>query len=102
VRAAVRLGLELLAARMPAPAPGATSGATSWVAAAAYDGAGRPLAEVHLRGADPYDFTARFLAWAAQRALRDGIERTGAVGPVEAYGLAALERGCAEAGLERG
>jgi short subunit dehydrogenase-like uncharacterized protein len=101
VRAAVRVGGELLAAQMPGPAPGTTSGATSWVAAAAYDGAGRTLAEVHLRGADPYAFTAAFLAWAAQRARRDGIGAAGAVGPVEAFGLAALERGCAEAGLER-
>ena len=37
------------------------------------------------------------LAWAAQQT----VEGTGALGPLQAYGLAALEAGCREAGLER-
>ena len=101
VRAALRFGGEQLAAWLPAPAPGTTSGATSWIVAVAHDGAGAPLAEVHLRGGDPYAFTAGFLAWAASRAASAGVAGAGAVGPVEAFGLEALERGCAEAGLER-
>jgi hypothetical protein len=101
VRAALRFGGEQLAAWLPAPAPGTTSGATSWIAAAAYDGAGRPLSEVHLRGGDPYAFTAGFLAWAAARAAHAGVPGTGAIGPLEAFGVETLERGCAEAGLER-
>ena len=60
---------------------------------------GAALAEVHVAGADAYDFTARFLAWAARRAADQGVAATGAVGPLEAFGLEALEAGCAEAGL---
>jgi short subunit dehydrogenase-like uncharacterized protein len=85
----------------PGPAPGTTPGTHSHIAAIAYDGDGAPLAEVHVAGADAYDFTARFLAWAARRAAHDGVATTGAVGPLEAFGLEALEAGCAEAGLSR-
>src|SRR5215208_3659134 len=50
------------------------------------------LAGVHLTGTDGYDFTASFLAWAAQRAAGGNRPKVvGAVGPVEAFGLDALE-----------
>ncbi|CAA9470318.1 MAG: hypothetical protein AVDCRST_MAG30-52 [uncultured Solirubrobacteraceae bacterium] len=83
------------------PEPGTTSGGLSWVVAAAYDAEGSPLSEVHLSGDDAYAFTAGFLAWAARRAASAGVEGAGALGPVDAFGLDALERGCQEAGLER-
>jgi short subunit dehydrogenase-like uncharacterized protein len=73
----------------------------SWVAAEAYDAAGEQLAEVHLSGIEPYALTAGTLAWAARRAAGDGVDGTGALGPLEAFGLRALEDGCREAGLER-
>jgi short subunit dehydrogenase-like uncharacterized protein len=101
VRWALRSGGERLAALLPAPAPGTPADATSQIVAVAYDGAGRPLAEVHLGGVDGYAFTAGFLAWAARRAAHDGVDGVGALGPLEAFGLEALERGCAEAGIAR-
>ena len=68
----------------------------------AYDAAGEPLSEVHVTGTDGYDFTASFIAWAAQRAAGGNRpQATGAVGPVEAFGLDAIEQGCAAAGLSR-
>jgi short subunit dehydrogenase-like uncharacterized protein len=73
----------------------------SHIVAIAYDGAGRELAEVHLSGADGYTFTGRVLAWGALRAAEGGLEGTGALGPVEAFGLVALTDGCRWAGLER-
>ncbi|HXA60830.1 MAG TPA: hypothetical protein VNW94_16845 [Streptosporangiaceae bacterium] len=73
---------------------------TTRVVAIVYDAVGTPLGEVHLSGVDPYDFTARFLAWSAVRAL-EGVYGTGALGPVEAFGLEALQAGCAEAGIVR-
>jgi short subunit dehydrogenase-like uncharacterized protein len=73
----------------------------SWVVGEAYDGGGEKLAEVHLSGPEPYALTAGIIAWAAQRAAAQGVSGTGALGPVEAFGLAALEEGCREAGLER-
>jgi short subunit dehydrogenase-like uncharacterized protein len=83
------------------PEPGTTPGGRSWVAAEAFDARGTQLAEVQLAGVDAYDFTAEFLAWAARAAATRRVKGTGAIGPVEAFGLDELERGCAVAGLSR-
>jgi short subunit dehydrogenase-like uncharacterized protein len=83
------------------PEAGTTPGGTSWIVGEAYDAAGERLAEVHLSGADGYAFTAAFLAWAARAAAAGRVKGTGAIGPVEAFGLDELERGCAVAGLSR-
>jgi short subunit dehydrogenase-like uncharacterized protein len=69
----------------------------SWVAGEAYDADGGKLAEVHLSGPEPYALTADIIAWAAQREPTG----TGAIGPLQAYGLDALEEGCRQAGLTR-
>ena len=45
--------------------------------------------------------TAGFLAWGAQTAAAGGLQGAGALGPVDAFGLDELERGCAEAGIAR-
>jgi hypothetical protein len=100
-RAALRAGGERLVGMTKSPAPGETSGALSWIAAEALDAGGNVLAEVHVAGADPYRYTGDFLAWAARRAAHHGVNGTGALGPVEAFGLEQLEAGCREAGLER-
>jgi short subunit dehydrogenase-like uncharacterized protein len=97
----IERGSDKLSSAGGGPAPGTTPGTHSHIAAAAYDHAGTQLAEVHVAGADAYDFTARFLAWSARRAAEHGVAATGAVGPLEAFGLATLEAGCAEAGLTR-
>jgi short subunit dehydrogenase-like uncharacterized protein len=73
----------------------------SHVVAIAYDGAGRELAEVHVTGVDGYTFTGRALAWGAQLAAEGGLQGTGALGPVDAFGLVALTDGCRWAGLEQ-
>jgi short subunit dehydrogenase-like uncharacterized protein len=100
-RGALRAVGERLVGLTSSPAPGETSGALSWIAAEALDAGGRPLAEVHLSGADPYRYTGDFMAWAAQRAAQGRIEGSGALGPVAAFGLDTLVEGCAAAGLER-
>jgi short subunit dehydrogenase-like uncharacterized protein len=102
----VRGGLELAGSRLaelggPGPEPGTTPGGLSWIAAEAFDAAGERLAEVHLSGADGYAFTAEFLAWAARMAAAGRVDGTGAIGPVEAFGIEELERGAAAAGLSR-
>jgi short subunit dehydrogenase-like uncharacterized protein len=74
-----------------------SGGGVSWFVAEAYDAAGERLAEVHLSGPEPYGLTASIIAWAAQREPNG----TGALGPLEAYGLDALEEGCRAAGLTR-
>jgi short subunit dehydrogenase-like uncharacterized protein len=101
VRRALLIGGEQLAGLGAGPAPGTTPGGLSWIAAAAYGAGGEQLAEVHLSGADGYAFTAGFLAWAARRAAHEGVRAQGAIGPLEAFGLEAVQRGCEEAGLER-
>jgi short subunit dehydrogenase-like uncharacterized protein len=73
----------------------------SWVVAEAYDAAGEKLSEVHVSGGEPYALTAGLLAWAARRAAGQGVDGSGALGPLEAFGLRELEAGCREAGLER-
>jgi short subunit dehydrogenase-like uncharacterized protein len=81
--------------------PGTTDGIRSDVVAMARDASGKKLAAVHLIGADPYSFTAPMLAWAAGKAAADGVRPAGALGPVEAFGAAALESACASAGFHR-
>jgi short subunit dehydrogenase-like uncharacterized protein len=73
----------------------------SLVVAVAADAGGRELAQVRLGGPDPYTLTARLLAWGARRAAGHGLLATGALGPVDAFGLEALRAGAASAGLER-
>jgi short subunit dehydrogenase-like uncharacterized protein len=81
--------------------PGAGETIRSDVVAVAADARGRRLATVRLTGGDPYSFTAPILAWAADRAAAQGVRPAGALGPAEAFGLASLERACAEAGFQR-
>ncbi len=74
--------------------------ATSRVIATAHDKDGGEIGRTVLDGPDPYDFTASFMAWAARRAAGEGVEGTGALSPVLAYGgLAGLHAGCAAAGI---
>lgn len=74
--------------------------ASSRVVATAHGARGEQLSTAVLDGPDPYEFTADFLAWAAQRAAADGVGGTGALSPVLAFGgLAGLHAGCAAAGI---
>jgi short subunit dehydrogenase-like uncharacterized protein len=71
----------------------------SHVVAIAYDDAGRQLSEVHVTGVDGYTFTGRMLAWGAERAAAGALKGTGALGPVDGFGLADLIDGCGQAGI---
>jgi short subunit dehydrogenase-like uncharacterized protein len=77
----------------------ARSKSGSHIVGIAYDAAGRQLSEVHLKGVDGYTFTGRMLAWTAERAAAGGLKGTGALGPVDGFGLEELVAGCAEAGI---
>ncbi len=59
------------------------------------------LSTAHLAGIDVYSFTGAIIAWAAERAAAGGLRGTGALGPVDGFGLDVLEQGVAEAGLRR-
>jgi short subunit dehydrogenase-like uncharacterized protein len=71
----------------------------SHIVGAAYDAAGHQLSEVHLAGVNGYDFTARILAWGAARVAAGGLHGTGAIGPVDGFGLSRLRAACEQAGL---
>jgi short subunit dehydrogenase-like uncharacterized protein len=73
----------------------------SLVVAEAADATGRVLARVQLSGVNGYDFTAGMLAWGAHAAAAGRVQGTGALGPVEAFGLDALCEGARSAGIER-
>jgi short subunit dehydrogenase-like uncharacterized protein len=73
----------------------------SEIVAEALDPAGGVLAEARLSGVDCYTFTGAVIAWAAERVVAGGLQGSGALGPVDGFGLDALERGVAEAGLRR-
>ncbi len=75
--------------------------ATSRIVAIASDADGRALATVRLKGSNPYDFTGEMLAWGALRAAAGGLRGTGALGPVDGFGLDELEAGVAESGISR-
>lgn len=81
--------------------PDSTADVRSRVVAVARDAGGRTLAAVDLTGGSPYPFTASILAWAADRAAARSARPAGAPGPVEAFGLDALEAACAAAGFRR-
>jgi short subunit dehydrogenase-like uncharacterized protein len=65
------------------------------------DRAGALVARVELTGPEAYGLTAALLAWGATHAAEHGVRGTGALGPVQAFGLDALSAGAAEAGLLR-
>jgi short subunit dehydrogenase-like uncharacterized protein len=83
------------------PGPEERAKGGSHVVAIAYDGEGNAIASARVAGVDGYTFTGRILAWGATAALEHGLKGAGALGPVAAFGLEELERGCAEAGIER-
>jgi short subunit dehydrogenase-like uncharacterized protein len=65
------------------------------------DRAGEIVSRVQISGPEAYGLTAAMLAWGATRAAEQGVLGTGALGPVQAFGLDALTTGAAEAGLLR-
>jgi short subunit dehydrogenase-like uncharacterized protein len=72
---------------------------SSLVLASAYDASGNRLSDVRLLGNNVYTFTAEILAWGAMTVARGGMQGVGALGPVDGFGLDALEQGAAAAGI---
>jgi short subunit dehydrogenase-like uncharacterized protein len=73
----------------------------SFVVAVTYDSGDRELSQVEVSGVNGYTFTGDVSAWAAAEAAANGFQATGALGPVDAFGLERLEQGVAEAGITR-
>jgi short subunit dehydrogenase-like uncharacterized protein len=79
----------------------ARSKSGSRIVAEVTDDKGHMLSRVLMRGPNGYTFTGDIMAWGAQQVASKGLQGVGALGPVDGFGLRALEAGCAEVGLER-
>jgi short subunit dehydrogenase-like uncharacterized protein len=100
-RAAQRLA-DVVGKRMAeAPSEATVARARTHTVAEVRDDAGTLVARAQLDGPEAYGFTAEMLAWGATRAAEHGVRGTGALGPVQAFGLESLTAGAAEAGLVR-
>jgi short subunit dehydrogenase-like uncharacterized protein len=102
----VKTGMNKLIERFVSTSTGgpdaeARAATGSEIVAIAYGPGGEELATVEVRGVNGYTFTGQALAWGAAAAAAGGIEKAGALGPAEAFGLDALVAGCAEAGISR-
>ncbi|HET6506710.1 MAG TPA: hypothetical protein VFG42_07965 [Baekduia sp.] len=102
----VRSALNALVGRVVKGSTGGPSEAEraetgSEVVAEATDASGRTLARARVSGVNAYDFTAGMLAWAAHAAANGRLHGVGALGPIAAFGLDALEEGARSAGIER-
>ena len=102
----VRGAIEATAGRFVKGSTGGPDAATrapgrSFIVAVASDADGAPLSTVRLEGDNPYDFTGAMLAWGAMAVAGGALRGTGALGPVDAFGLDALAAGVAEAGIAR-
>lgn len=97
------LGFADLVAQGAASGPDAEARARtrSLIVAEVRDPAGTVLSEVRLEGINPYEFSAALLAWGAEAAAAGGLRGTGALGPVEAWGLDVLDAAVAGAGIRR-
>jgi short subunit dehydrogenase-like uncharacterized protein len=84
-----------------APSAATVEQARTCTVAEVRDRAGEVVSRVELRGPEAYGLTADLLAWGATRAASHGVRGTGALGPVQAFGLETLTAGAAEAGLVR-
>jgi short subunit dehydrogenase-like uncharacterized protein len=72
----------------------------SHIIAEAFDAKDQLVACTELIGVDGYTFTANIIAWAAHMACLGKVLKTGATGPLEAFGLEALREGCEHSGLQ--
>jgi short subunit dehydrogenase-like uncharacterized protein len=100
-KAARRLA-QLLGGRVAeAPSAATLANARTHTVAEVRDRGGALVSRVQLSGPEAYGLTASLLAWGATRAAEHGVRGTGAIGPVQAFGLEELTAGAAKAGLTR-
>ncbi len=100
----VRSGLGALSGKLVkgstgGPDAAARAGSRSVICAVSYDADGHQRSSVRLNGPNGYDLTADFLAWGAEQVAAGKVSATGAVGPVQAFGLDALAAAAESYGL---
>jgi len=102
----VRAGISAAASRLVKGSTGGPDAAArarsrSLIVASVEDDRGKELSRVLLEGPNGYDLTAAFIAWGAERTATGGLKGTGALGPVDGFGLDELEAAAAQYGLVR-
>jgi short subunit dehydrogenase-like uncharacterized protein len=100
----IRKGLQSVVAKRVKGSTGGPDAAqrakgSSTILATTYSANGKKLSSVVLEGVNGYTFTADILAWAATSAASGSVSGTGALGPVSAFGLDALEAGVRKSGF---
>jgi len=101
VKAVLRsMALRVPQSRGQGPNAETRSKAKSLIVAETFDKAGKLLARTELVGVNGYTFTGEMLTWLADSILKGKLLASGALGPVEAFGLEEVIKGCREAGLE--
>ncbi len=73
----------------------------SLAVAVASDAAGRVLATVRLLGPNAYLITGHLAAWTAGELAQGNVSGSGALGPVDAFGLGRVETACTDGGFRR-
>ena len=94
------MALRVPPSRGQGPDAGARLKAKSLIVAECFDAAGKLLARSEFFGVNGYSFTAEMLSWFADAILKGKLKTSGALGPVEAFGLEEVIDGCRQAGLE--
>ncbi|MCB0221399.1 MAG: saccharopine dehydrogenase NADP-binding domain-containing protein [Chrysiogenetes bacterium] len=91
--------LEFLTGKLSSSGKGADTSSRSYIVACAHDANGKEVARASLEGINGYLYTGKMLAWAAQ-AIADGkLKKSGALGPIEAFGLGEFVEGNRLCGL---
>jgi short subunit dehydrogenase-like uncharacterized protein len=83
------------------PSAETTARARTCTVAEVRDSTGALVSRVQLDGPEAYGLTAELLAWGATTAADGGVRGSGALGPVQAFGLAELTAAAEAIGLQR-
>lgn len=94
--------LESLTGLLTSSGKGANTKPGSYIVACAHDSSGAEIARASLAGINGYLYTGKMLAWTAQAILHGKLKKTGALGPIEAFGLDAFVEGNRACGLNPG
>lgn len=94
--------LEFLTGLLTSSGKGADTGSGSYIVACAHNAGGAEIARASLGGVNGYVYTGKMLAWTAEAILHGKLKKTGALGPIEAFGLDVFVEGNRRCGLNPG
>lgn len=92
-------GMLWLVSKLESGGHGSPGDNDSIVVAQAYSQHDRLLATATMAGVEPYAYTGKMLAWAAEQLANGEYRGQGAIGPLEAFGSEALLKASKDAGI---